>query len=230
MSLLAPTSSFTIVVNTLFARLILGEKMTSMAYIGSAIIVVGAVTCTIFGSKESHQRSADELKNLFVREGYLHYQGVNCAFFTLSLLLSLVLIPMYFSDVDAQLEAERAVAKAQLALEGKPGPLALGESAPLSPKNVNSAGSPEDSNPCPPLHATPGVDATAPSDVTVELVVQDTGAPLSPKNSTVDGTEVETRERSQSQLAEDEASGIFNADSCHFNADLTPIHAILTLI
>ena len=80
-----------------------------LAYVGSAIIIVGAVTCTIFGSKESHQRNADELKDLFVRPGYLHYQGVNCAFFTLSILLSLVLIPYYYSDVDDQLEAERVL-------------------------------------------------------------------------------------------------------------------------
>ena len=114
MSLLAPTSSVTIVINTVFARLVLGEQMTKAAAIGSCVIIAGAVTCCIFGSKESHTRSVDELKDLFTRDGYVLYQYVNAPLVVLSFLLSTVIIPWYFSDVDEQLEAERSEKKAGL--------------------------------------------------------------------------------------------------------------------
>jgi len=123
MSLLAPTSSFTIVINTVFARFVLGEKMTSAAVVGTCIIVIGAVVCTIFGSKESEQRSVDELKALFQRAGYIHYQYINCSIWLVCILLSIVVIPWYYKDIDDLLEQERNEAKiAKEAAEGVPGP------------------------------------------------------------------------------------------------------------
>ena len=97
--------------------------MTSAAVVGTCIIVIGAVVCTIFGSKESEQRSVDELKALFQRAGYIHYQYINCSIWLVCILLSIVVIPWYYKDIDDLLEQERNEAKiAKEAAEGVPGP------------------------------------------------------------------------------------------------------------
>ena len=200
MSLLAPTSSFTIVVNTGFARLILGEKMSNMAWVGAIIIIIGAIICTIFGSKQSEQRSADELKALFTRDEYLHYQVVNCSFFVVSLILSVFLIPAFFADVDAQLEEERAATKAHananaaaalVSTEEKGSHLPrerAGSDVPLFEKESQSGG-----RSCPPV--APGVE-----DDRVEM---DSDQTLSGNDIVVDLPET-LRKPIQVQLEEEE--------------------------
>ena len=93
MSLLAPTSALTIVINGVAARAILGEVMTQVDLIGSGIIFVGAVLCTVFGSKESEQRSAEELKSLYERDAFIVFAVIDACLLTLCLCASLVIFP-----------------------------------------------------------------------------------------------------------------------------------------
>jgi hypothetical protein len=93
MSLLAPTSGLTIIINALVARAILGEVMTRIDVIGSSIIFVGAVTCTIFGSKESEQRSAQELKDLYGRSAFVAFAIIYGSILALCMVAALVIFP-----------------------------------------------------------------------------------------------------------------------------------------
>jgi hypothetical protein len=93
MSLLAPTSALTIVINAFAARTILGEVMTSVDMVGAGVVIVGATVCTIFGSKESEQRTADELADLFSRGPFITFVIIDACLLALCMLLSLVVFP-----------------------------------------------------------------------------------------------------------------------------------------
>ena len=93
MSLLAPTSALTIIINALAARLVLGEVMTRTDMVGSAVIFCGAVVCTIFGSKQSEQRTADELIELYERPGFINFAVCDGVLLASCMVSSLIVFP-----------------------------------------------------------------------------------------------------------------------------------------
>lgn len=112
MSLLAPTSALTIVINALAARIILGEVMTRVDFVGTSVIFTGAILCTVFGSKQSEQRSADELKELYNRRAFIDFSVMHGGLLVLCFVFSYIVFPrlldvsglLYTAQTDRQQE------------------------------------------------------------------------------------------------------------------------------
>jgi len=92
-SLLAPTSALTIVVNAIAARAILGEVMTRTDACGTAIIFTGAILCTVFGSKRSERYSADELRELYTHPAFVNFTICHSSLLAVCLVCSLLVFP-----------------------------------------------------------------------------------------------------------------------------------------
>eukprot|EP01084_Bolivina_argentea_P060811 111109_1 len=68
LNVLAPTSSFTIVLNAALAHFYFGEKLTKLGYFSSFMIMIGSTISVIYGNNESKTSfSLDELTSLVIR-------------------------------------------------------------------------------------------------------------------------------------------------------------------
>ena len=70
-SLVAPFAALTIVLNQLFAPLVLPEELTLTKIMATAVIVVGLVTIALATSGHSEQMTTDELLNRYFEVDYL---------------------------------------------------------------------------------------------------------------------------------------------------------------
>jgi len=93
LSLLAPTSASTIVVNCVAARIVLKEIMSYADIFGSSVIFVGAIVCTVFGSKESEEYTVQELLDLYKRDTFVVFMSVQLPLLAICGVVALIIYP-----------------------------------------------------------------------------------------------------------------------------------------
>ena len=104
-SLVAPLASVTLVLNQVFAPVVLGETLSRTDIAGTVVIVCGVVLATIFGSHCESSYTADDLLELYTRLPFL----IVATFCVLAMCLALVVIrtwrktlPEYISTNDME--------------------------------------------------------------------------------------------------------------------------------
>lgn len=79
-SVIAPLGSLTLVSNTIFAPMLLREKITKCDVVATSLIVIGAAVAVSFGPHEDITYTVDELFSFYKRGPFIAYAFVVCVY------------------------------------------------------------------------------------------------------------------------------------------------------